>query len=97
MEREIEVESIDESGNCIKSIGKEKRYYGFWLRFASAHFVPCEKCQEKLEKILENAEFHLGNKDFEPSVEFYQRWDVIDASWRAKKSENSKKTVGTGL
>lgn len=30
----------------------EIQLYGFWLRFASEHFIPCEKCQDKLHKML---------------------------------------------
>lgn len=31
---------------------KEIQQYGFWLRFMSKHFIPCDKCQEKLNEIL---------------------------------------------
>jgi len=31
---------------------KEIQQYGFWLRFMSEHFIPCDKCQERLNNVL---------------------------------------------
>lgn len=31
---------------------KEIHQYGFWLRFMSEHFIPCDKCQEELNEVL---------------------------------------------
>jgi len=35
-----------------KFIVEEIQRYGFWLRFASEHFIPCKNCQEVLHKAL---------------------------------------------
>ena len=31
----------------------EIHYYGFYLRFAKKTFIPCSKCQEEIQKILD--------------------------------------------
>lgn len=38
-------------------------------------FLPCEKCQEKLAKILDRANWILGNKDYDkPPIELKRIW-----------------------
>jgi len=53
---------------------------GFSLRFLRYDpvFVPCYKCQRKLQKILEKAELIIGNKDYEPMIEFFRKWRPFD-------------------
>lgn len=38
--------------NCAFVQVNEIQQYGFWLRFASEHFIPCDECQEKLHKMI---------------------------------------------
>jgi hypothetical protein len=99
-ERKFVFEQVDEDGNYVKSEGVERVYYGFWLRFASRHFIPCQKCQERLEKILEESELHLGNKDYEPPIELYKRYEIVDKSWKdiekRPATEQEKLTLSTG-
>lgn len=38
---------------CAEAKVIYRQQYGFWLRgFASEHFVPCEKCQDKLHEMM---------------------------------------------
>ena len=55
----------------------------FSLRFLryDPTFVPCYKCQKKLQKILENAELIIGNKDYEPMIEFFRKWRPLEEEW----------------
>ena len=41
----------------------EIQRYGFWLRFASEHHIPCDECQEKLHKMLTTSRlaFYISN------------------------------------
>jgi len=58
----------------------------FSLRFLryDPTFVPCYKCQKKLQKILENAELIIGNKDYEPMIEFFRKWRPLEEEWKAQ-------------
>lgn len=49
--------------NCKDVQFVEARRYGFWLRFAHEHFIPCDKCQDKLEDYLFNATIWAINND----------------------------------
>lgn len=38
---------------CAEAKVTYRQEYGFWLRgFASEHFIPCEKCQDKLHEMM---------------------------------------------
>jgi len=39
-------------GNPTKYFFVEKLEYGFYLRFCSENYIPCEKCQDELEKLI---------------------------------------------
>jgi len=42
-------------------------------------YIPCDECQERLAKLLENAEWILGNKDYdEPPIELKRTWEIDD-------------------
>lgn len=45
---------------------KEIQVYGFWLRFASSHFNPCGKCQDKLHISLfeKSGTWYICDKNF---------------------------------
>lgn len=127
----------EDGGKEVKYFFIQKLQYGFYMRIIHDHFIPCEKCQEKLEKILVgkirqwniedkplrveldyfgpkwrfrfpwirtgqeikdvnvvilckecskvleegivNAdEWTIGNKDYEPAIELWRRWDIDD-------------------
>jgi len=38
--------------DCVNTQLLYRQEYGFWLRFASEHFIPCSKCQDKLHEML---------------------------------------------
>lgn len=45
------------------------------IRKDAMTYVPCDQCQEKLSKLLGNANWILGNKDYdEPPIELNRRW-----------------------
>jgi len=60
----------------------------FQLRFLRIHnisginngpiFKPCERCQEKLKRILRESELIIGNKDYQPMVELFRKWKPLD-------------------
>jgi len=42
---------------------KEIQRYGFWLRFASTHFIPCDECQDKLHEALMTSRIKINRTD----------------------------------
>ena len=71
-----------EEGEYVKSKGVKRETIGFWLRFISKHFVPCRECQERLAKLIAEAEeMHLGNKDYEPPIELWRKFEIDDEAW----------------
>jgi len=81
--RETTGEYIDEeTGEYVKSKAIEDGRYRFYLRFISKNFRPCNECQEKLHKLITQADyFRLGNKTYEPAIELCRSWDIDDDSW----------------
>jgi len=55
----------------------------FSLRFLRYDpvFAPCYECHRKLQKILERAELIIGNKDYEPMIEFFRKWRPLEEEW----------------
>lgn len=54
----------------------EVQEYGFWLRFMSEHFIPCEKCQEELSNIFEKVEEQLDfNNPNCVSLHFWKNYE----------------------
>jgi len=45
---------------CAHRKTLQRQRYGFWLRFLSEHFIPCEECQDKLHELINTNEvdFH---------------------------------------
>ena len=63
--------------------------YIFYLRFIKEHFTPCKECQKTIDKLItESQDFFLGNKDYEPPVEFRRTWGII----HEEKLEQRKST-----
>lgn len=55
----------------------EVQRYGFWLRFVSEHFIPCDECQENLDKMINKYKIAL----YDPhciTIEEYPKKD----NWR---------------
>lgn len=135
-----------------KECSKDAQYYidvlryGFFLRFIHDHFMPCDKCQDELEKILvgkiqdwcideplrveldyyinvwrftfpwicrevvllckkcskvledgiKDADiWTIGNKDYEPTIELWRKWDTSDKlTARLIKIEKKAKKAG---
>lgn len=40
----------------------EIQQYGFWLRFASEHFIPCRKCQDELHEMMMTETVAMNNQ-----------------------------------
>jgi len=56
-------------------------------KFEAYELIPCKKCQEELAKILEEANWILGNKDYDdPPIELKRTW--IDDDRRSSELYN---------
>lgn len=51
----------ENNGKEVKYLYIETLCYGFWLRFCHEHFIPCEKCQNELDEMMN------GTKEVESS------------------------------
>ena len=72
-----------EDGKYIyrKSKGIKKSTLGFYLRFVSEHWCPCEKCQRSLWDTIINAKnWTIGNGDYTQPIELTKRMDEVDDS-----------------
>jgi hypothetical protein len=56
----------------------EIQQYGFWIRMAKENFIPCKECQDKLDKLLSTSELCIGNKDTEPPIELWRKWESLE-------------------
>jgi hypothetical protein len=75
-------ETIDEKGTYQKLKYREIEQISFYVRPAREWFIPCPECQKKLKKLLAEARWILGNKNYEPPVELNSVKDEIDDdSW----------------
>jgi hypothetical protein len=75
-------EYVDDTGNYVKTKYREIEEYSFYLRFIGKWFTPCKECQQKLKELLLNSEdMILGNKSYEPPIEFRRRIVTDDYSW----------------
>ncbi|MHA1267929.1 MAG: hypothetical protein ACTSRS_22085 [Candidatus Helarchaeota archaeon] len=75
-------EYVDDTGRYVKTKYREVEEYSFYLRFAGKWFTPCKECQRRLKQLLaESDDIILGNKDYEPPVEFRRRKVTDDESW----------------
>lgn len=108
---------------------KEIQTYGFWIRFIKEHFIPCDKCQDRLHRLLYRSgtwyindgnmgvdlaifggqcyfsvrwmqkavyftpcpecakklkelvlykKLCIGNKETEPAIELWRKWELIE-------------------
>lgn len=67
----------------VRSTMEKVEQYGFYLRFIQRHFIPCSECQIKLDKLIKNAShMNLGNKNYDPPVELWKKYEIDDNSWK---------------
>ena len=82
----------DETDEYIKSTGERVENYGFWLRFISEWFHPCDKCQQNLSDLILNAkQMIIGNKDYAQPIELKRQFDIDDDSWKEVERRTSTK------
>jgi hypothetical protein len=75
-------ESIDGKGIYKKLKYRMIEQIGFYIRPAREWFFPCPECQKKLRKILAEARWILGNKEYKPDIELNNVKDELDdESW----------------
>jgi len=74
---------LERSSMDGKATIAHRNMIAFSLRFLryDPTFVPCAKCQKKLQKILEKAELIIGNQDYEPMIEFFRKWRPLEEEW----------------
>lgn len=68
-------ENIDQIEE-IPPMSSEKTY-GFYLRFAHKTFIPCKHCQEKIDSIMSTCDLTLGNRDYDPPVELWRKYETV--------------------
>ena len=85
-------EEVDEDGNYRKSSCREIEQVGFYIRIFHEQFIPCKQCQLELQKIIRNADsWTIGNKDTEPAIELWRKFEIDDNAW--KEIEKRKATL----
>lgn len=67
---------------------REIQTYGFWLRFASEHFIPCNKCQDKLHNILTKNKMTFLNSKCITMMEFPKKKHWIFILWFLETSQS---------
>ena len=82
MERKLLFEYVDEDGEYIQSSGREVEQLGFYIRTMHVQFVPCECCQRAIVKEIQKSKsWNIGNKDTEPPVELWRKFEIDDSAW----------------
>lgn len=81
----------DETGEYVNSKTTDELRYRFYLRFIKRHWDPCDECQEKLHKKVQNAELYLGNKSYEPAIELSRQWMTNDDLWKVTERRTATK------
>ena len=74
-------EYINDEGQYIKCKYRKVEKFHFYLRFLQEHFNPCPECQKKLKELKVKGNMILGNKTYEPPVEFTYKYDIDDNSF----------------
>jgi len=92
------LEHVNEEGKYIKAKYREIEEFSFFLRFIGSWFIPCKECQEKIKELVRNKDMILGNKSYEPPVEFQHRFVIDDFSWvtleERKATKKDEKELG---
>lgn len=85
-------EEINDEGIYRKLKYRKIEQIGFYIRPARVWFFPCVEDQKKLRKLLAEAHWILGNKDYEPQIELNNTHDEIDDnSWETLEEHNATK------
>jgi len=94
-EKKFIFEAIDfekEPPEYYKTKGREVDRIAFYLRFLSKWFIPCKKCQEELRRMVATAtQWTLGNKTYEPPVEFNRTFEIDDDAWEELERHKATK------
>jgi len=94
-------EYINDEGNYVKCKYRKVEAFHFYLRFLQEHFNPCPECQKKLMEIKNKSRMILGNKTYEPPVEFTYQYEIDDNSWTTLEehpaSDEEKKQFKDGI
>jgi len=99
MERKLIYENVDDDGNYVKISGREIEQLGFYIRTMHVNFVPCECCQRAIIKdIHKSKNWNIGNKDTEPPVELWRKFELDDKAWKEiekrKATKEDKERLG---
>jgi len=82
--KEVEADYISdtEPPEYVKSRATSQILYSFFIRFAHANFKPCPECQDKIHRIIEEADdLYFGNKSYEPAIEIHRFWEIKEDTW----------------
>ena len=75
-------ETITDKGMYQKLKYRKVEQIGFYIRPAREWFFPCQECQKNLKKLLAEARWILGNKEYEPDIELNNvKNELDDESW----------------
>jgi len=92
MQKRLVFESIDDEGNYVKSECREIEQVGFYIRIMQLQFVPCEVCQRRLIKeMMKSKQWSIGNKDTEPPVELWRKFEIDDKAWKELEKRKATK------
>jgi len=61
-----------------RHINMRWRFHLEFLKATYVDFVPCDKCQKRLQEIWDTKELHIGN-DMKPMVELWRKWEINEA------------------
>lgn len=92
MQKRLILEYVDEKGNYTKSEGREIEQLGFYIRMMHTDFIPCECCQRRLIKeMMKSKQWSIGNKETEPPVELWRKFEIEDSSWKELEKRKATK------
>lgn len=74
-------EYINDEGNYVKTKYRKVEKFHFYLRFLQEHFNPCPECQKVLKELKVKGNMILGNKTYDPPVEFTYKYEPDDKSY----------------
>ena len=64
---------------------KEIQEYGFWLRFVKEHFNPCDKCQDRLHRMLyRSGTWYINNDNMGVDLAIFGDHCYFSIRWMAK-------------
>jgi len=85
-------EEVTEEGIYKKHKALKVEQIGFYIRPARVWFYPCVEDQKKLKKLLAEATWILGNRQYEPDIELNNtNMEIDDASWEVVDEHKATK------